>query len=234
MTGSVPQLTRQHSSAVDHSKMNKSYPPQFRRCLSTNDQDSIKLIFNDDQLKENLYSLLQKSSIDDDDDSGTEEIEQQHQLEHIFLEPCNDNENQLSIKSFGPNPDEGFSECETQDEIKVSFIKNDLKLAQSIADSTKQSFCPDTCVAFHGEFARRISIPLSLCHRVHEVCRVMKNLALFIFERYFPDMINTIELENNITPSRASRHDPTQRKGRMLAPHIKKHYEACRRGLCFV
>ncbi|CAF3367691.1 unnamed protein product [Rotaria socialis] len=318
MTGSVPQLTRQHSSAVDHSKMNKSYPPQFRRCLSTNDQDSIKLIFNDDQLKENLYSLLQKSSIDDDDDSGTEEIEQQHQLEHIFLEPCNDNENQLSIKSFGPNPDEGFSECETQDEIKVSFIKNDLKLARSIADSTKQSFCPDTRVAFHGEFARRISIPLSLCHRVRyflfaqeelvnssyinlifdcvkldnakaqfqcpnircrhawtsmrsrisfsvsspkigfialeifgqncqhcnahtqalwyidEVCRVMKNLALFIFERYFPDMINTIELENNITPSRASRHDPTQRKGRMLAPHIKKHCEACRRGLCFV
>ncbi|CAF3331336.1 unnamed protein product [Rotaria socialis] len=282
MTGSIPQLTRQHSSAVDHSKMNKSYPPKFRRCLSIDDQDSIKLIFNDDQLKENLYSLLQKSSIDDDDDSGTEEIEQQHQLEHIFLESCDDNENQLSIKSFGPNPDEGFSECETQDEIKVSFIKNDLKLAQSIADSTKQSFCPDTCVAFHGEFARqelvnssyinlifdcvklgnakaqfqcpnircrhawtsmrsRISFSVSslkigfiALEIFDEVCRVMKNLALFIFERYFPDMINTIELENNITPSRASRHDPTQRKGRMLAPHIKKHCEACRPGLCFV
>ncbi|CAF3393256.1 unnamed protein product [Rotaria socialis] len=321
MTGSIPQLTRQHSSAVDHSKMNKSYPPKFRRCLSTNDQDSIKFIFNDDRLKENLYSLLQKSSINDDDDSGTEEIEQQQQqLEHNSLASCNDNENenQLPIKSFDQNLDEGFSECETEDEKTVSLIKNDLKLAESIADSTKQYFCPDTRVAFHGEFARRISVPLSLCHKVRyflfaqeelanssyanlifdyrkldnakaqfqcpnircrhtwtsmrsrisfsvsspkigfivleifgqncqhcntytqalwyidEVCRVMKNLALCIFERYFPDMINTIELENNITPSRASRHDPTQRKGRMLAPHVKKYFEACRRGLCFV
>ncbi len=28
----------------------------------------------------------------------------------------------------------------------------------------KKNFCDDTTVAFHGEFARLISVPLSLCH----------------------------------------------------------------------
>ncbi|CAF1142990.1 unnamed protein product [Rotaria sordida] len=306
MTGSIPQLTRQHSSTADHSKMDKSYREKFRRCSSANDQTSIELI--------------------SDDDSGIEEIEQQQQqqqLEYVFQAIGNDSEDQLSIKSFIPNSDDGFSECETQDETTLSLIKKDLKLAQNIPDDTKKDFCPDTSIAFHGEFARRISVPLSLCHKVRyylfaeeeladeyytnlqfdylkldnakaqfqcpniycqhswtsmrsrisfsisspkigfivlkifgqdcqhchtytqalwyieEVCRVMKNLALSIFERYFPDMINNIELENqelvqnNNKRSRASRHDPTQRRGRMMAPHVKEHCEACRRGLCF-
>jgi hypothetical protein len=37
-------------------------------------------------------------------------------------------------------------------------------LAKIIPDDTKKDFCPDTRVAFHGEFARLLSIPLSLFH----------------------------------------------------------------------
>ncbi|CAF4078335.1 unnamed protein product [Rotaria sp. Silwood2] len=303
MIGSIPQLTHQHSLTANHSKVDKSCRSKLYRCFSANDQDLIELIHNDD-------------------DSGTEEIEQQ-QLEYVFQAIVNDNEDQLSMKSFTPNPDEGFSECETQDETTVSRIKKDLKLAQNILDYTKKDFCSDTRVAFHGEFARHISIPLSLCHKVRyylfseeelvdecygklqfdylkldnakaqfqcpniycqhewtsmrgrisfsvsspkigfivlkilgqncqhcntytqalwyidEVCRVMKNLASSVFERYFPDMINTVELENqelvqnDYKRSRASRHDPAQRKGRMIAPHAKEHCEACQLGLCF-
>jgi len=186
----------------------------------------------------------------------------------------------------------------------------------------KKDFCPDTSVAFHGEFARLISIPLSLYHDaryylfsqeemddscmnlkyecikldnakaqfkcpntycqhawtsmrsrisfsitgpdtgfiilkifgqncqlcgtqadalwyIDEVCRVMQNLARAIFETFFPDMLNIVDLEdeksvqNNGKPSRRSNHDPAQRKGKMFAPHIKEHCEACRLGLCF-
>lgn len=72
-----------------------------------------------------------------------------------------------------------------------------------------------------------------------EVCRVMKNLAKAIFEKYFPDMMNIVDLEqpktiqNNMKPTRHSNHDPTQRKGKMFAPHNKERCEACRFGLCF-
>ncbi|CAF3649934.1 unnamed protein product [Rotaria sp. Silwood1] len=288
--------------------MKKSDHPKFHQCLPTNDQNSIELI--------------------PDGDSGTEEIEQQQQqqqqLEYVFRATPNDNEDQLSIKSFTLISDEGFSECETQDETTLTLIKKDLKLAQNIPDHTKKDFCSDTSIAFHGEFARRISVPLSLCHKsryylfteeeladecyanlqfdyfkldnakaqfqcsniycqhswtsmrarvsfsvcspkigfivlkifgqncqhcnsytqalwyIDEVCRVMKNLALSIFERYFPDMINNIELENqklvqnNSKRSRASHHDPAQRKGKMMASHAREHCEACRRGVCFI
>lgn len=35
-----------------------------------------------------------------------------------------------------------------------------------IIDETKKDFCADTRVAFHGEFARLISIPMSLHHKI--------------------------------------------------------------------
>jgi hypothetical protein len=67
----------------------------------------------------------------------------------------------------------------------------------------------------------------------------MKNLAKAVFENYFPDMLNNVDLENQgsmpkaIKQPRHPRHDPTQRTGKMLARHAKEHCEACRRGLCF-
>ncbi len=67
----------------------------------------------------------------------------------------------------------------------------------------------------------------------------MRNLAKFVFETYFPDMINNVDLENpkpvqnDVKQSRLVRHDPTQRKGKMSAPHNREFCEACRRGLCF-
>jgi len=68
----------------------------------------------------------------------------------------------------------------------------------------------------------------------------MRNLAQTFFETFYPDMLNKVDLEyqkpkqNNMKQSRRANHDPTQRKGKMFAPHIKEHCEACRRGLCFV
>ncbi|CAF2757314.1 unnamed protein product [Rotaria sp. Silwood2] len=320
MTGSTHEYTRQHSATTGSSKMNKSYESQLRQCLSTNDLDSLELIPVDNQLEEKLF-YKRKTSISDDD-SGTEEVEQQ--LEQMLITNLNDNEDKLSIKSFGHNPDEGFSEYENQPESAISRIKKDIKLAKNIPDEAKKDFCFDTSVAFHGEFARLISIPLSLCHNVRyylfaeeelvnevhmnlngeylkldnakaqfkcpntscehawtsmrarisfsisspysgfivlkifgqncqkcgtyanalwyidEVCRVMKNLARSLFETYYPDMINNVDLENqeliqnDKKQSHQSRHDPTQRKGKMLAPHAKEHCEACRRGLCFI
>lgn len=67
----------------------------------------------------------------------------------------------------------------------------------------------------------------------------MKNLGQALFERFFPDMLNKVDLtiqkptENDNKQSRHRNHDPTQRKGKMFAPHIKEHCEACRVGLCF-
>ena len=72
-----------------------------------------------------------------------------------------------------------------------------------------------------------------------EVCRVMRNLAQSLFEKYFPDMLNSADLEVaqpmqfNSKPSRHINHDPTQRKGKMYAPHNRDFCEACRLGLCF-
>jgi hypothetical protein len=67
----------------------------------------------------------------------------------------------------------------------------------------------------------------------------MKNLARVLFEKYFPDMLNNVDLEyhkpiqNNMKQSRHANHDPTQRKGKMISPHVKEYCEACRLGLCF-
>ena len=40
-------------------------------------------------------------------------------------------------------------------------------------------------------------------------------------------------MENNLNNLVISNHDPTQRKGKMFAPHVKEFCEACRLGLCF-
>ncbi|CAF1336007.1 unnamed protein product [Rotaria sordida] len=284
------------------------------------DQHTIESMFNNGQNKQYLF-YERKNIIDDNDDSGTEGIEQQ--LEHISIIKVNDNEDQLSIKSFGPNLDEGFSEIEIQDASKLELIKKHLELANNIPNDTKKDFCLDTQVVFHGEFARLISIPLSLYYNVHyklfseeefanvphmnlnflcltldnvkvrfncsdrfcqriwtsmrgrisflislpsigfivlkiygqdclqcgayahalwytdEVCRVMKNLAMIIFQSYFPDMMNSVNfdnkelVQNDTTRSRQFPHDSTQRKGKMSAPHLKEHCEACQHGLCF-
>jgi hypothetical protein len=64
----------------------------------------------------------------------------------------------------------------------------------------------------------------------------MKNLARTIYEKYFPDMINNVDLQIQKpiqNKPRHSNHDPTQRKGKMFAPHNKDFCEACRLGLCF-
>jgi hypothetical protein len=68
----------------------------------------------------------------------------------------------------------------------------------------------------------------------------MKNLAKSVFESYFPDMLNNVDLEHKSSMQHNSkssrhhlRHDPTQRTGKMSARHVKEHCEACRRGLCF-
>ena len=47
---------------------------------------------------------------------------------------------------------------------KSSFCFVLVKLAKSISDEMKKDFCSNTSIAFHGEFARQISVPLSLCH----------------------------------------------------------------------
>jgi hypothetical protein len=44
------------------------------------------------------------------------------------------------------------------------FYLSLVNLAKKIPDEMKKDFCYDTIVAFHGEFARLISTPLSLCH----------------------------------------------------------------------
>ena len=70
---------------------------------------------------------------------------------------------------------------------------------------------------------------------------MVKNLARSLFETYYPDMINNVDLEiQEVTQNekkqshQSPRHDPTQRKGKMLAPHVKEYCEACQRGLCFI
>lgn len=67
----------------------------------------------------------------------------------------------------------------------------------------------------------------------------MKNLAKFVFEQYFPEMLDKVDLtiekpdENMGKPNRGRNHDPTQRKGKMYAAHVKEFCEACRLGICF-
>ncbi len=108
MTGSINQFNRQHSSTTGSSTMEKIYHSKLRRCSSADDHNSMELIPDDNQHKE--IFVFKREHTTSDVDSGTEEIEQQ--LEQAYITTFNDNEDKLSIASFSPNPDEGFSECE--------------------------------------------------------------------------------------------------------------------------
>lgn len=128
MTGSIHQLNRQHSTTAGSSNMKKSSGPKLRRCSSVDDHNSIELILDDNHHKE--FFSFKREHTTSDVDSGTEEIEQQ-QLEQVFMRTSIDNEDILSVKSFGPNLDEGFSECEREIESQLSLVKTDRKLGNS-------------------------------------------------------------------------------------------------------
>jgi len=130
MTGSIHQFHRQHSSTTTttgSSNMGKNYRPKLRRYSSADDHNSIELIVDDNQHKE--FSDLKREHTTSDTDSGTEEIEQQLEQTFTATTTINDNEDNLSIKSVGPNFDEGFSECERELQPKISLINNDRKLS---------------------------------------------------------------------------------------------------------
>lgn len=313
------QINRQISSTANHTKVDGSSLAQLDECASMHGQDFSSTMPDQQQLEQILITPRKQTY--SDADSGTDEIELQ--MEQLALTNANDNEDQASVKSFEANGDEGFSENEDPYEQMTLAIKTDLNLAKTIPDDMKKSFCPDTKVAFHGEFARLISLPLSLCHNtryyffaqeellggpyeglnygylkldnakaqfqcpnpkcghawtsmrarvsflitpptvglivvkifgqdcqrccqytqalwyIDEVCRVMKNLARTFYEYYFADMLNYVDLEIQVSAqseakrARFSRHDPSQRKGKMMAQHVKEFCEACRYGLCF-
>jgi hypothetical protein len=126
MTGSINQFNRQHSSTTGSSTMEKIYRSKLRRCSSADDHNSMELIPDDNQHKE--IFVFKREHTTSDVDSGTEEIEQQ--LEQAYITTFNDNEDKLSIASFSPNPDEGFSECEREMESQISLIKKDRKLSK--------------------------------------------------------------------------------------------------------
>ncbi|CAF3682936.1 unnamed protein product [Rotaria socialis] len=73
-----------------------------------------------------------------------------------------------------------------------------------------------------------------------EICRVIKNLTLSLFETYHPDMLTNVKLEKNeeVIQNKQNHihklyYNHTQRQGKMLAQHANEYCEACRIGLCF-
>lgn len=63
---------------------------------------------------------------------------------------------------------------------------------------------------------------------IDEICRVMKNLAITIFENCFPHLFQSIYW-NEIKPIKRS----FQRKGYMRNQHNPLLCEACHLGLCY-
>jgi hypothetical protein len=130
MTGSIHTYNRQHSSTTASSDMDKNHQLKLRRWSSADDNNSIQSVPEDNLNEEKFF--VKREHTTSDVDSGTEEIEQQ--LDHMFIQTINDDEDQLSIKSFGVNADEGYSECEIPEkqldeaETSVSRIENDRKL----------------------------------------------------------------------------------------------------------
>ncbi|CAF1157816.1 unnamed protein product [Adineta ricciae] len=323
MTGSISRLSRQHSETATNSNMEKVQKHEKpRRSSSAEDQRGpLEVILDFHEQKEVFFAERERRTTDYD--SGTEEIEQQ--LEQKCFSAINTDEDEPSGCVATCNADEGYSENESDEKSKLLDIKNDLNLVKTIPDEIKKDFCQDTTEAFHAEFARRISIPLSLDKKVRyylfakselpgdffsnrqgrtygkldnakaqfkcterrcqhawtsmrarilftiyasnpgfvvleilgqdceqcgtyveavwyvdEVCRVMKNLAQCIFELFFPDMLYQIESEPKkavqIDAKQAylRRHDPMQRKGKMMKPHQRRWCEACRRGICYI
>ncbi|CAF0986799.1 unnamed protein product [Adineta steineri] len=319
MTGSIPAFTRQESSTktmtttatTTVTDMEKTQELKIHRPSSVDDSGSCKSILDDHERKRKTTEY----------DSGTDDAE--HQSEQKDVPESNVSDDQPTKQSHGQVVDEGFSECEAEEEFDVTKITADLDAAKLILDEVKKDFCHDTIVAFHGEFARLISCPLSLQHHVRyylfsheeipideqyfavngttlrldnakaqfkcpnpncehawtsmrariafaisepkrgfiilkifgqncrrctthtdalwyidEVCRVMKNLAKYIYETSYPDMLNYVDLTykeptENTKPRPSIRHDPHQRKGKSQAPHAKEFCEACRFGLCY-
>ncbi|CAF1062654.1 unnamed protein product [Adineta ricciae] len=323
MTGSIPQLSRQHSETATNSNMEKAQKHEKpRRSSSVDDHRGLLEVILDLHDQKDVF-FPQRERRTTDYDSGTDEIEQQ--LEQTCFSAINTDEDEPSQVVTTCNADEGYSENESDEKSKILDIKNDLNLVKTIPDEIKKDFCQDTTQAFHAEFARRISIPLSLKHKVRyylfakselpneyfsnnpakvygkldnakaqfkcterrcqhawtsmrarilftiyasnpgfvvleifgqdcercgtyveavwyvdEVCRVMKNLAQCIFELFFPDMLYQLEAEPQ-KPAQIDakqvyqrRHDPMQRKGKMMKQHQSQFCEACRRGICYI
>jgi hypothetical protein len=137
MTGSIQQLNRQHSSTTTTTTMEKSYRPKFRRCSSADDHGLTESMSDINQQKD--ISVFKRQSITSDADSGTEEIEQQ--MEHVVVASYYDNDDQSSVKSFSPNYDEGFSECDREEESSVQTITEDFKLPIIIQEDRKLHSC---------------------------------------------------------------------------------------------
>ena len=66
-----------------------------------------------------------------------------------------------------------------------------------------------------------------------EICRVMKNLALTIFEQFFLASIETIQWDISHNGSEPVRR-LYQRKGNMNAQHNSSLCEACHEGFCYL
>ena len=120
MTGSIPQLHRQHSStATTHSTMEKTFRPKLRRCSSADDHSPLELCPTVNQKGKEIFSF-KRASPTSEFDSGTEENEQQ--LEYVFLAPSSNDDEPIA------QLDEGFSECEREEDLQLKKIKYDRKL----------------------------------------------------------------------------------------------------------
>lgn len=79
---------------------------------------------------------------------------------------------------------------------------------------------------------QKISVLTMTDLTLDEICRVMKNLAKTICERYLPDSMSSVQWDvthNGIQSVRRL----YQRKGLMLAQHNPKLCEACHLGACY-
>ena len=115
MTGSIPQLHRQHSSTA-HSTMEKIYRPKLRRCSSADDHSPMESMGPMVNQQQKEFFSFKPATPTSDIDSGTEEIEQQ--LEQVFLSPPAD-----QLVQF----DEGFSEYEREEDRQLVKIHHDRK-----------------------------------------------------------------------------------------------------------
>lgn len=115
-------------------------------------------------------------------DSGNDIEDIEFQFEQMAIS----NDGQSSVQSASPIFDEGYSENERELDPQIAQIQDDVQLARFVPDETKKDFCNDTTVAFHGEFARLISVPLALEHNFRcylfseeEICN--ENLSYYSF-----------------------------------------------------
>lgn len=87
---------------------------------ATDDQN---LVVDENQSKEMFaFKRVHNKS---ENDSGTEEIEQQ--MEQLFIANMPTGDDQSSVQSVSPIPDEGFSECEREEDSQLTRITQDRK-----------------------------------------------------------------------------------------------------------